>query len=140
VSTHEDLARSIEIKGSSDRAFGLTFAFVSTIVALWPLVDQNPVRLWALAMAVGWFVVAMARPSLLRRLNAGWMRLGMRLAQVTTPILMGALFFVVITPMALVRRAFGANAMRLGFDREAQSYWIEREPKGPSPESMSRQY
>ena len=140
MSTHEDVTRSLEIKGSSDRAFGLTFAFVSTIVALWPLIDRNPVRRWALAMAFAWLVLAVSRPSVLHRLNVAWMRLGLLLARVTTPILMGALFFLVVTPIGLVRRALGANAMRLGVDEHAESYWIQRQPKGPAPESMSRQY
>jgi len=140
VNMHEDITRSVEVKGSSDRVFGLTLAGVSTIVALWPLLDRNPVRLWALALALGWLVLAVSRPTVLHRLNRAWMRLGLLLARVTTPILMGAVFFAVVTPTGLLRRAFGANAMRLGFDETAKSYWIPRDPKGPTPESMSRQY
>ncbi len=141
MSMHESFEREDSIGPGSDRAFGLVFAVFFAIVAVWPLLfGDGGVRMWALIIAAGFVAVALLRASLLRPLNRLWTRFGLLLHRVVNPLVMGLMFYVVITPAALIMRAFGKDPMRRGFDRSATSYWIERNPPGPPPDTMPNQF
>lgn len=137
---HEPSTHVDDVKGSSDRAFGIVFTVVFAIVGLVPLVDGEAVRLWSLSVAGLFLAVALIRPVLLAPLNRLWMKFGLLLHRITNPIIMGLVYFVAVTPTALILKAMGKDPLRRGFDREARSYWIEREPPGPDPESMKNQF
>lgn len=135
---HEELRRDDAPKPSSDRSFGLVFAAVFALVGLWPLLDGGAPQAWALALAAIFLGLGFAAPRLLGPLNRLWTRFGLLLARVTNPLLLGLLFFAVVTPMGLAMRALGRDPLRRRFDRAAATYWIERRPPGPAP--MSRQF
>jgi uncharacterized membrane protein YagU involved in acid resistance len=137
---HEDYGREAEIEVSSDRSFGFVFAVVFTIVALWPLYGGGGVRLWAAGVAGAFALLALVLPRVLSPLNKLWMKLGMLLQKIVSPIILGILFFVTITPIGLFMRLFGTDFLRLRWDPDADSYWIQREPPGPPPESMENQF
>lgn len=137
---HENLARSEEIKTSSDRAFGLVFTVVFAIVAAWPLIGGALPRWWALAIAGLFLAASLIRPSVLAPLNRLWTRFGLLLHKIVNPLVMGLMFFLMVTPMGLVMRLAGKDPMRLRRDPNAETYWIEREPPGPAPESMKQQF
>lgn len=137
---HESLSLREEVRRSSDRSFGLVFAVAFLVVALFPMVHGREARLWALAPAAAFLGFALIRPALLTPLNRLWFRFGLLLARVTNPLIMGLVFFLVITPMAMIMRLRGADLLRLRLDREAKSYWIERTPPGPAPASMTNQF
>lgn len=137
---HEDLTREQDIEGSSDRSFGVVFAVVFLIIALWPLVSGGAVRWWAGVIAALFAVVAMVKPALLAGLNRQWMKLGLLLGRIVSPIALGLLFYGVITPIGFVLRLAGKDPLRLKYDRDADSYWIRREPPGPPPDSMTNQF
>ena len=139
ISTHERLSDKETVKGSSDRSFGLVFAAVFTIIGLWPLFSSSGVRWWSLAIALVFAGVAFARPSLLAPLNRLWTKFGLLLNRIVSPLVMGLLFFVVITPIALIMRVAREDLLNLKFDPKAKSYWIERKPPGPAPESIKNQ-
>ncbi len=101
---HEDFSKRDQARGSSGRLFGGVFAVVCTVVALWPVLDGRGPRWWALAVAAGFGLAAVARPGLLTPLNRLWTRFGLMLHRITTPLIMGVLFFAVITPFGVVRR------------------------------------
>jgi len=138
--THEDFGRDAIVQGSSDRAFGLVFTGVFAVVGLWPLVSARPTRIWALCVAGAFLIAALVRPAVLAPLNRLWLRLGLLLQRITNPIVLGLLFFGTVLPIGLLMRLTGKNPLRLGFDRDAQSYWIERQPPGPAPDTMPRQF
>lgn len=140
MSAHEDFGREEAVAGSSNRSFGLVFAAVFTVVALWPLLDGGWPRWWAAALAALFAVVATLRPAWLAPLNRYWTKLALLLHRVTNPLVMGVIFYAVVTPIALIMRALGKDPLLLRFDRQAASYWIERRPPGPAPESMRRQF
>ena len=140
MSTHEDLGRTHEVEGSSDRSFGVVFTVVFLIVALLPLWKGEAPRLWALAVSAVFLLAALARPVVLRPLNRAWLKFGLLLGRVVNPIVMAVIFYLVITPVGLVVRLLGKDPLRLRLDREAKSYWIERDPPGPDPRTMSKQF
>ena len=138
--THEDLRREHTVKTSSDRAFGFVFAAVFTIIGLWPLFGGNSVRLWALAVAAFFLAAGAVFPRMLAPLNRAWTKLGLVLHHIVNPIIMGFLFYLVVTPVGLLMRLFGKDPLRLRLEPEAKSYWIERRPPGPAPETMKNQF
>ena len=140
ASTHERLVDDGVVKGSSDRSFGIVFAAVFAIIALWPLVGDSGVRWWALAIALGFAAVATVRPGLLAPLNQLWLKFGLLLNRIVSPLVMGLLFYLIITPFGLFMRLRGKDLLHLKHDPEARSYWILREPPGPSPETIKNQY
>ncbi len=138
--SHERLARDEEIAGSSNRAFGLVFAGFFTIVGLWPLIGGEGPRLWCLGIAVAFAAVALIRPGLLAPLNRLWTKFGLVLHRVVNPIVMGLVFYVTITPMGLAMRLLGKDLLNLKFEPNRKSYWIERQPPGPAPDTMKNQF
>ncbi len=136
---HEDYRRP-EAMSSSDRSFGIVFAVVFAIVALWPLMHAGTARVWAAAICAAFLAVALARPSVLAPLNRAWAAFGRLLHKITNPIVMALIFYGAVLPTALIMRAQGKDPLRRRFDRDATSYWIEREPPGPEPDSMNRQF
>lgn len=129
-----------KVEMGSDRSFGVVFAVVFTIVALLPLKNGGEPRLWAAAAAGLFLAVALIYPKALKPLNKLWFLVGMALHHVVTPVVMGLLFFVTVTPIALIMRAMGKDPLRLKRDDAAASYWIQRQPPGPDAESMRRQF
>lgn len=138
--THESFRTNIEVKAGSERSFGLVFAVVFAVIGLWPLLDGGGVRLWALAVALAFLIAALLLPRALKPLNVLWFRFGMVLHHVVTPVVMGLLFFLTVTPVGLLMRATGKDPMRLRRDPAARTYWIDRAPPGPAPESMKHQF
>ena len=137
---HETMKRDEEIKGSSDRAFGMVFTAVFAIVALWPLTGGASPRIWALIVAGLILAAALMHPTILSPLNRLWTRFGLLLHKITNPIIMGLVFFVTVTPTALIMKMMGKDPLNRKFDRNVKSYWIDRTPPGPSPETMKNQF
>ena len=119
------------IDGGSDRGFGFVFAAVFAIISLWPLAGGGGVRIWAIAIAALFFAAALVRPDILRPLNRLWFRFGLLLGRIVSPVVMAVVFFVAVTPTALIMRAFAKDLLRLNFDPGADSYWIRRADIGP---------
>jgi Saxitoxin biosynthesis operon protein SxtJ len=137
---HEDLTREQHVEGSSDRGFGLVVTGVFLLVALGPLRHGQTPRSWAFAVASVFALIALLKPILLSRLNWLWTKLGILLGKVVSPIALAILFYGVLTPVAVVMRFTGRDPLRLKLDPEADSYWIERKPPGPPPDSMTNQF
>ncbi len=139
-SLHEDFGREDGPKAGSERSFGIVFAVVFAIVGLWPLLDGGAARVWALIVAAVFLAAGLLTPSLLRPLNRLWFLFGMALHKVMSPLVMGFLFYLTITPIALIMRAIGKDPLHRQFDPQAKSYWVVRDPAGPAPETMRQQF
>ncbi|MDA1091006.1 MAG: SxtJ family membrane protein [Proteobacteria bacterium] len=137
---HEDFAREDGPKVGSERSFGIVFAVVFAIIGLAPLWDGSPYRLWALIVAAAFLAAGMVAPVVLRPLNKIWFLFGMALHKVMNPLIMGLLFYLTVTPIALIMRMVGKDPLNRRFDPDAKSYWVVREPAGPAPETMRQQF
>jgi hypothetical protein len=125
---------------NSERSFGLIFAAVLGIYGCWPLLHLAGPRWWALALAAGFAVVAFVQPQIMRPFNRAWLALGRVLNRIVSPLVMGAIFFVIVTPIALAARLRGMDVLSLRRRPELASYWIQRPPAPPVAESMKRQF
>ena len=137
---HEDLQRNDKPERSSDRAFGLVFAAVFSIVAIWPLLDGAALRWWAAGVAAAFALVALARPVLLSGANRLWAKLGMLIGHVVGPVAAAVLFYAMFVPIGFITRRMGKDPLRLKIDASAKTYWVQREPPGPSGESLTNQF
>ena len=137
---HENFSERDKVRPSSNRSFGFVFTIAFTVIALWPAMSGTVIRWWAIVIAVLFLITSFTKPSLLSPLNRLWTRFGSLLNQITSPFLMGLIFFLVVTPIGLTMRLLGKRPLDLKFDSNMRSYWIKREPPGPSPESMKNQF
>ena len=139
-SFHESYTRGGEVKAGSDRTFGLVFGVVFAVIAFWPLLAEQPPRWWAVAVSGAFFALALVLPAVLAPLNRLWLRFGLLLHRIVSPVVIAALFFLAVTPTALIMRLLGKDPLGLRLDPEAGSYWIYRTPPGPDPQSMRKQF
>jgi predicted membrane metal-binding protein len=137
---HEAFGRDDTPQPPSERSFAVVFTVFFSLVALWPLVRGRAWRPWALAVAAVFLAAGLVRPSVLRRPNLWWFRLALLLNRIVNPVVIGILFFGVVTPFAVVMRWAGKDPLRLRRDSTAPTYWIERDPPGPEPKSMVAQF
>jgi hypothetical protein len=139
---HEEFDREEKVERSSERSFGLVMAAVFAIMTFTPLLREPPgeIRWWALGLCAAFLVLAFFWQAPLKPLNMAWTKLGLVLYHVVNPIVLGLLFFLTVTPLALLMRMLGKDPLRLRRDPKASSYWILREPPGPPPESMKNQF
>tara|TARA_B100000767_G_C19698287_1_gene507195 strand:- start:281 stop:670 length:390 start_codon:yes stop_codon:yes gene_type:complete len=114
-----------KIKISSNKSFGLVFFIVFLFVSLLPLFKDGNIRIWALMLAIIFLILGLLNSSILKPLNKIWFKFGILLGNLISPIVMGIVFFAVVTPTAIIMRIFGKNLLGLK-NSNKQSYWIER--------------
>ena len=136
---HENLNRE-EIKVSSDQSFGIVFALVFLAVGIWVVSDGQSKGWFFFVSAALFLVVAIARPSILGPLNRAWAKFGLLLGRVINPVILGVVFFLVVTPIAVVLRLWGKDSLHLKSNPDLKSYWIDRSPAGPKFGSMTKQF
>jgi Saxitoxin biosynthesis operon protein SxtJ len=144
---HEDFNRKEEVKGSSDRAFGLTVGGILLAIAavraglhLWDGTDPGWVEGVLAALGAPLVVFGLLAPARLAPLNRAWIRLGLLLFKVVNPLVLGLIYLTTVVPIGLLMRLLGRDLLSLKVDRQAHSYWVVREPPGPAPETMIRQF
>lgn len=132
---------SLDPKLPSERSFGLLFFVVFLILAgyLWHRDASTQYITASCALSLFFLLAGFFAPALIRPLNKLWFELGLLMGRVVSPIVLGILFFIVITPIALLMRIFGRDELKLK-KRDVNSYWVERQPHGPDPESFKNQF
>ncbi len=140
MKTHENIMGKQDIQIGSNKSFGIVFAVVFLIIALWPLLDGGRFRVWALVTGIILFIISFIYPSIFKPFNHIWFKFGLLLGKIVTPIVMGFLYFFTITPTALIMRTLKKRPLDLEFDDSLDSYWKYRDPPGPSSESMKNQF
>ena len=137
---HEELRRGHGTKESSDRVFGLVFSLVFAVVAFFPLAVGNDPRLWSLGLALALLLISFIRPRILSPLNRAWRRLALFQARLMQPFWMGIIFFLAVTPTALLLRVVKSDNFNLNWNTSAQTYWTTRSEERPDPNTMKKQY
>ena len=140
MKTHENIIEKQDIQIGSNKSFGIVFAVVFFVIALWPLMDEGNFRVWALVTGIILFLISFIYPSIYKPFNYIWFKFGLLLGKIATPIVMGFLYFFTITPTALIMRTLKKRPLDLEFDDSLDSYWKYRDPPGPSSESMKNQF
>lgn len=121
---------------SSNKSFGILFFIVFTLYGIWPMFSSGQLRIWSLAIGVILLVLGLLNSKLLHPLNLVWIKFGEVLGRIIAPIVMGFIYFVVITPIGLFMRLIGKDLLRKKF-LKINSYWIKREK---NIGSMKRQF
>lgn len=128
------------VKPLTNLTFGLIFAAIFLVIALSPLISGGTPHLWALVLAIAFFLAALLFPKTLGPLNVLWAKFGLMMHKIVNPLLMGLIFFVAVLPTGIIMRLLGKDPMQREFNASATSYWIEREPGSLSKESFDNQF
>ena len=121
------MKRNSNIKISSNRNFGLVFFIVFLIVSIWPLTYDEPVRIWSAIISSIFLILGLMNSKLLSPLNKLWFKFGMILGAIVSPVVMGVVFFLVVTPIGLIMRIIGKDVLNKKFDKKKITYWIKRD-------------
>ena len=123
------MASNSKIKISSNRSFGLVFFVVFLIVALWPLKNAEDIRLWSLVLSIIFFILGVLNSKLLTPLNKLWFKFGIFLGSIVSPIIMGIVYFLVVTPIGLFMRLLGKDLLKTNKAKSTSTYWVKRDKK-----------
>ena len=115
-------------KISSNRSFGILFSIVFAIIAFWPTINGNPLRLWSIPISVIFLVLGLLNSKLLNPLNIVWVKFGELLGRIIAPLIMALIYFLIVTPIGLFMRLIGKDLLNLKFSK-SNTYWIKREKK-----------
>ena len=114
-----------DIKIGSNRSFGIVFFIVFLLIAIYPLINSQGLRVWSLIIAIIFLFLGLINSKVLTPLNKLWFKFGILLGRIVSPVIMGVIFFLVVTPIALIMRIIGKDLLNLKFNKE-KSYWIEK--------------
>ncbi len=112
-----------EIKISSNKSFGLVFFVIFIIIALWPLLNDGNIRIWSIIVSIIFLILGLLNSKILTPFNKLWMRLGALLGIIVSPIVMGVVYFGIITPIGLIMKLFGKDVLNLKLDKSKKTYW-----------------
>jgi hypothetical protein len=121
---------------NTNRKFGLTFGVVFIVLAIAPLIKNHPVRLWAIGVSLIFIFTGLFKPEALTSLNKTWLKLGVFLGKLTTPLILSILFFVIIVPISFLMKMFKSDLLNLKYS-SARTYWNEPQKL---PSSMNDQF
>ena len=114
-----------DVKISSNRSFGIVFFIVFLLIALYPLINTGEFRLWSLIISFIFFILGILNSKILTPLNKLWFKFGIFLGKIVSPIIMGIIFFFVVTPIGLIMRILGKDLLNLKYNNN-KTYWIEK--------------
>ncbi len=114
-----------KIKISTNRSFGIVFFFFFFIIAVYPLINNGDIRIWSIIIALTFLILGLFNSRILTPLNKIWFRFGILLGNLISPIIMGIIFFLIITPTSFIMKILGKNLLNLKRNNK-NSYWVER--------------
>jgi hypothetical protein len=125
----------INIKRKDNITFGILFFILFLIIGLYPLKSEGLIRIWSVVLSLVFLIITIIRPNLFTFINKLWIQFGILLGKIISPVVMGLVFFFVVTPIGILVRIFKKDVM--GLKRDANTYWINREDK---VQSMKKQF
>ena len=114
-----------DVKISSNRSFGIVFFIVFLLIATYPLTYSGEIRVWSITISFTFLVLGLLNSKILTPLNKLWFKFGILLGRIISPLIMGIIFFLVVTPIGFIMRLFRKDVLNLKYNKN-KSYWIEK--------------
>ena len=114
-----------DVKIGSNRSFGIVFFVVFLLIALYPLTYEGEKRIWSLIISIIFLILGLLNSKILAPLNKIWFKFGILLGKIVSPLIMGIIFFLVVTPIGLFMKIIGKDLLNLKYNKQ-KSYWIEK--------------
>ena len=123
-------------KKNSNKSFGFLFFLVFLTIGLWPLMSSESIRIWSIILSVIFLTLGIINSKILNPFKKGWIKLGELLGRIIAPVVMFAIFFLIVTPIGLLMKLLGKDIINLKFNKKIKSYWMTRK----AIKSMKRQF
>ena len=114
-----------DIKIGSNKSFGVVFFLVFLLISLYPLINDGNLRIWSFVISIIFLILGILNSKILSPLNKIWFKFGLLLGKIISPVVMGLIFFIVVTPTGLILRLFKKDVLNLKFNNN-NTYWIEK--------------
>ena len=125
----------MNIKKKNNIIFGIIFFIFFIIIGLYPLISSGTIRIWSITVSLVFLIITIIKPNLFTSLNKLWIKFGILIGKIISPIVTGLVFFFVVTPIGILMKILKKDVM--GLKRGASSYWIARKDK---VQSMKKQF
>ena len=125
-----------KINPPSNRNFGIVFFLVFMVIAMWPLLNFGQIKIWSIVVSLIFLVLGIFNSKILTPFNKLWMKFGLLLGNIISPIIMGIIFFLIVTPIGILMKIFGKDPLNLK-NKNSSSYWIK---KNKTKSSMKNQF
>jgi len=112
---------------TSVKSFGILFFIVFLLIGLWPKISGEELRLWSVITSFIFLILGLINSKILIPLNKYWIKLGELLGKIIAPIVMMIIYFIIVTPIALLLKIFKKDILGLKLDTKVDSYWIQKE-------------
>jgi len=126
-----------EIKIGTNKSFGFVFFIIFLVVALWPLLNDGNIRIWSVILSLAFLILGFLNSKILTPLNKLWIRFGILLGTIVSPLVMGIVYFGVVTPIGILMRLLGKDILNLKIDKKKNTYWLA---KGKIKSKMKNQF
>tara|TARA_B110000263_G_scaffold165883_1_gene144427 strand:+ start:153 stop:536 length:384 start_codon:yes stop_codon:yes gene_type:complete len=113
------------IKIGSNRSFGIVFSVVFLLISIYPLINDENIRYWSLLISLIFLILGILNSRILTSLNIIWFKFGLFLGKIFAPLIMGIIFFLIVTPIGLIMKFFKKDLLNLKFNKD-KSYWIKK--------------
>lgn len=110
----------------SNKSFGIVFFIFFILVSLWPLLKNEEIRFWSIYISIVFLILGLINSKFLTPLNKSWYKLGIFLGTIMSPIVMGIIFFTVLTPIGFILRLMGKDLLKLKKKENIKTYWIKK--------------
>ena len=117
-----------DLKVGSNKNFGIVFCIVFILIASYPLINNDPIRLWAILISIIFLILGLLNSKILSPLNLIWFKFGILLGKFISPLIMGIIFFLVVTPIGILMRLLRKDLLNLKFNNK-KTYWIKNKPE-----------
>ena len=114
-----------DVKISSNKSFGIIFSIVFLIIAIYPLLKHSDIKIWSLVISIIFLILGLTNSKILTPLNKLWFKIGIFLGKIFSPIIMGMIFFFIVTPIGIFMRLLKKDLLNLRFNKN-ESYWIKK--------------
>ena len=115
--------------------FGMIFFLLFLVIGLYPLKSDGDIRIWSIVLSLVFIIITIIKPNLFTFLNKLWIKFGILLGKIVSPIIISFIFFFLVIPTGIFVRILKKDIM--GLKRRKSSYWINRDNK---LQSMKKQF